>query len=103
MQLVQWPGAFKNKTWISKEETIENSSRREDQFAVIRGKRDPAEDVDRKRSTRTRCDYHREITHAGILEDDDTKTSLMRPLKGLKSKVGVTFTFGTKEFVFYSL
>ena len=40
--------------------------------------------------------YHWEITHAGIVEDDDTKTSLMRPLKGLKSKVVVTFTFGTK-------
>ena len=47
--------------------------------------------------------YHREITHAGIVEDDGTKTSLMRPLQGLKSKVVVTFTFATKEFVFYNL
>lgn len=46
--------------------------------------------------------YHWKITHAGIVEDDDTKTSLMRPLKGLKSKVVATFTFGTKDFVFYN-
>ena len=97
MQLVQWPGAFKNKTWISKDEKIENSQHREDQFAVIRGKRDLVEDVDRRRSTRKRCDYHREIMHASIVEDDDTKTSLMRPLKGLEVKVVVTFTFGTKD------
>lgn len=41
--------------------------------------------------------YHREIMHAGFVEDDDTKTSLMRPLKGLEVKVVVTFTFGTKD------
>lgn len=41
--------------------------------------------------------YHREIMYAGIVEDDDTKTSLMRPLKGLEVKVVVTFTFGTKD------
>lgn len=41
--------------------------------------------------------YHREIMHAGIVEDDDTKTSLMRPLKGLEVKVVVIFTFGTKD------
>lgn len=41
--------------------------------------------------------YHREIMHASIVEDDDTKTSLMRPLKGLEVKVVVTFTFGTKD------
>ena len=55
-------------------------------------------DVDRRRSTRRkRCDYHSEIMHASIVEDDDTKTSLMRPLKGLEVKVVVTFTFGTKD------
>lgn len=41
--------------------------------------------------------YHREIMQASIVEDDDTKTSLMRPLKGLEVKVVVTFTFGTKD------